>query len=158
MMEYCQTKIGWGTTEKWNTNKMYPTKEEILKIKPPINEETINIVKNWRKVFMHRWKYYTIKQKIETLNKLIYCVQVMENTGLPPAKTKAAKQYKYSKKKKTIYYDNKNPSIISSLHETAHHLFGPDELLACRWSIHLFKECFPTAYKQLHWVNHQLKK
>lgn len=47
-------------------------------------------------------------------------------------------------------------SIVTALHETAHHLFGPDEETAVRWSVSLFRECFPKAFRELETEGHML--
>jgi len=60
-------------------------------------------------------------------------------------------------KHQTIYLSDNNPSIISALHEFGHYLYGKSELKACRFSVHLFKEIFPIAYKKLKWEGHMLK-
>lgn len=51
-----------------------------------------------------------------------------------------------------------HPSIISSLHELGHHLFGSDELEACRYAIGLFKAGFPKSFDKLQWQGHMLVK
>jgi len=55
-----------------------------------------------------------------------------------------------------ISVDAGNPSIISALHELGHHLFGSDELDACRYAIGLFKAGFPRAFEKLQWKGHLL--
>ena len=67
-------------------------------------------------------------------------------------------EYFYDSKNKTIHIDIHKISIISGLHELAHHLYGKSELKACRWSVWLFKICFPQQYKKLKWSNHLLVK
>lgn len=46
-------------------------------------------------------------------------------------------------------------SVVTYLHEFAHAL-GCDEQAACRWSINLFRECFPRKYSRLIHVGHML--
>lgn len=46
-------------------------------------------------------------------------------------------------------------SVVTFLHEFAHAL-GYDERKACRWSINLFRECFPRQYSRLIHVGHTL--
>ena len=46
-------------------------------------------------------------------------------------------------------------SVVTYLHEFAHAL-GFDEQEACRWSINLFRECFPRQYSRLVHVGHML--
>lgn len=49
-------------------------------------------------------------------------------------------------------------SILSTLHELGHHLFGASELDACRFSVWLFRAAFPNAYDQLEWDGHTLRR
>jgi hypothetical protein len=46
-------------------------------------------------------------------------------------------------------------SVVTYLHEFAHAL-GAGETAACRWSINLFRKCFPTQYGRLVHVGHML--
>jgi hypothetical protein len=49
-------------------------------------------------------------------------------------------------------------SIITTMHEVAHALFGSSELKACRWSVWLFRKTFNKAYAKLVWKEHCLVK
>ncbi len=46
-------------------------------------------------------------------------------------------------------------SVVTYLHEFAHAL-GKDEESACRWSINLFRRCFPRQFSRLIQVGHTL--
>lgn len=46
-------------------------------------------------------------------------------------------------------------SVVTFLHEFAHAL-GHGEKEACRWSINLFRQCFPEQYSRLVHVGHTL--
>ena len=46
-------------------------------------------------------------------------------------------------------------SVVTLLHEFAHAL-GFDEQGACRWSINLFRKCFPRQYSRLIHLGHTL--
>lgn len=46
-------------------------------------------------------------------------------------------------------------SVVTYLHEFAHAL-GMDERDACKWSINLFKRCFPQQYGRLVHLGHML--
>lgn len=46
-------------------------------------------------------------------------------------------------------------SVVTFLHEFAHAL-GYGERQACRWSINLFRKCFPRQYSRLIHVGHTL--
>lgn len=49
-------------------------------------------------------------------------------------------------------------SVVTYLHEFAHHLFGPDERMACRWSINLFRRCFPRSFGRCRFEGHVLRR
>jgi len=46
-------------------------------------------------------------------------------------------------------------SVVTFLHEFAHSC-GKNEVIACRWSINLFRRCFPRQYAKLVHVGHML--
>ncbi len=48
-------------------------------------------------------------------------------------------------------------SVVTFLHEFAHAL-GMGEREACRWSINLFRKCFPKQYAKLNHRRHMLIK
>jgi len=50
------------------------------------------------------------------------------------------------------------PSIISTLHEMAHAVYGIEELPACAFSIALFKAVYPRSFAKLEWKGHMLVK
>ena len=138
---------------------MYPTKDEILEKRPDLDPEVIKIIKNWKINFIKGWKYTPIKMKLERLELLI--TEILEKTQKKNKKSlnlRLSNQYKYNPTTKTLYQNKEKPSIVSALHELAHHIYGPSELTACQWSVWLFKECFPGLYKNLKWKKHTLTK
>lgn len=122
---------------------------------PKYKDGTIQTVNNWKKM----WKIAKKKEtKAMLLASLVKSLAVI--TYQKPVKVKFdidAPSCYYNKKTKTINI-NKSLSIISTLHELAHHLYGPSELRACRWSIHLFRNVFPIGFKKLSWDGHMLKQ
>jgi hypothetical protein len=48
-------------------------------------------------------------------------------------------------------------SVVTYLHEFAH-ARGMGERGACRWSINLFRRCFPEQYSRLNHVGHLLRR
>jgi hypothetical protein len=46
-------------------------------------------------------------------------------------------------------------SVVTYLHEFAH-ARGADEWQACRWSINLFRRCFPRSFARCRFVGHTL--
>jgi len=45
-------------------------------------------------------------------------------------------------------------SVVTFLHEWGHVLKGGSEFGACRWSLQLFKKCFPKSWERLRWEGH----
>lgn len=143
----------------------YPTKKEILaetkklKFQPGI----IKMTKKWKRTYLKNWKKNSNQTKIQFLNLLILILAEVEYQGNHDILRNnidfdIGHQYKYDPKNHIIYHNGNKPSIISSLHELAHHFYGPDELKACTWSTHLFITCFPGLYEQLEWNDHLLVK
>lgn len=134
----------------------YPTKEEILKVDIKIKPVVLDVVLSWKKEFLSDWKNTPKDVQIGRLKVLILSICVIGYSKY--LNVKEGKSYCYDPKQMTVYQDKDNPSILSALHEAAHHLFGKSELKACRWSIKLFKTCFPGLFNKLHWKGHLLIK
>jgi len=135
---------------------MYPTKEEILKKRPAIRTDTKNVIKKWKSKNYKGWKDIKKSEKNKRLKKLIKLISKAEKK--PSPKIKFRDIAAYNPKKKTIILQTKKPSIVSTLHELGHHIFGAKELTTCRWSIWIFKEVFTRSYAQLSWEGHLLIK
>jgi len=136
---------------------MYPTKKEILKSKPRFKKKLIEIIQNWKKEFYtQQWSQTQKDKKREYIEILLTTISLIIYNKYPLI-THDYIIYCYNPKEKKIFL-GKNISIISSLHELAHFLFGSSELKACRWSIWLFKENFPKEFKKLQWEKHTLIK
>lgn len=141
---------------------MYPTKEKILAKNPNIEQKFIEITKLWKHNYFRKW---SSKSKIEKRNNIELLIWILAMAA-DAMKIKSSKklqlaegiEYAYNTKKQTIIFERGNPSIISALHELGHHLYGSSELKACRWSIWLFRTCFPKQYEKLNWEGHMLKK
>jgi hypothetical protein len=137
---------------------LYPTKEEIMSQPVQFKKETTAAISEWKRTrskiknqtpWGNDEKFMALRLLIDKLNKVYNtnCAIVYQDTPTPY----------YSKKSNTITM-NSSLSVISTLHEFAHHLFGPDELKACRWSIWLFKQSFPKSFDKLTWKEHMLVK
>jgi len=135
--------------------KKYPTKQDIMKNPIKFKKETIMLIKQWKKI----WKPQKLqkKRKLQALIMLIKLLAILYNKPIKTKYKPKSLSFGYSPKTKTITL-NQTLSIISTLHEFAHHLHGPSELKACRWSIHLYKETFPKNFKKLKWKGHMLIK
>ncbi len=134
----------------------YPTKEEILRKDPKIREKTFKIIMSWKKEFLKDWKNTPKDIKFQRLATLIIAISLIGYNKIPIVR-RGDSDY-YVPKEYAIYLNKNNPSILTALHETAHFLHGPSELTACRWSIYLFRTCFPTLYNKLTWKGHLLVK
>lgn len=134
----------------------YPTKEEILKKDPIIAEKIFHLIKVWKREEFKGWKEKTNEKKLESIKRLVCYITVLNYAKLP--NFGKSNNDCYDPKTKTIFLNTDNPSIITALHETAHFLFGKSELTACRWSIYLFRTCFPGLFNKLTWEGHMLVK
>jgi hypothetical protein len=136
----------------------YPTAEEIITDPPTHKKEIIEAVRVWKKVMWKEAKNSTDpSRRLYALTMLIEKIANLYGkpvaVGYVPNRASAC----YFPAERTIIL-NKNLSIITSLHELAHHLFGTSETKACRWSVHLFRKVFPKAYERLEWRGHMLVK
>ena len=134
----------------------YPTKEEIMITPYQLNQKHIQMVLDWRdNEYKKNWLRASPEEKGILLARL---VNYLDDDNSGSAKVKYGSQYCYQPDTQTIYLDRNNPSIVSTLHEFGHHLLGADELEVCRFSVWLFKECFPEAFQKLTWKGHMLVK
>ena len=115
------------------------------------NSETILLMKKFKEIYWKNWKNCENKEKaLEIL--VMYLAKGTVNVVI------SENPYSYNPITKTINIDKKNPSVISTLHEFGHHLYGKSELKACRWSVQLFKTIFPKDFKNLKVDGHMFKK
>jgi len=126
----------------------YPTKEKIMAVEQKFKPEVLKAVKYWKKEWWKPTKndksiYFLLTRLSQLYNKPL-CI-----TNLPT-------DSHYNHLTQTINLHN--TSVITALHEFAHHLFGSSELKACRWSVWLFKKTFPKSFSKLKWKGHMLIK
>ena len=141
----------------------YPSKEEILEDRPSIETcfepSIIDFCNQWKKDIWQIHKGGKTKERFEALRMLIQEICLLK-PKIQMARVRldenASTPY-YIPSNITIFL-NKHLSIISALHELGHHLYGESELLACRFSVHLFKEIFPKAFSKLVWTNNMFRK
>lgn len=134
----------------------YPTKEEILS-NPPSNIETdIRILAEWKEENYKDWKNKTLNMKWKALEELL---QELAKHYSHPCKIEVndSRNY-YDPNTQTINLSDEKPSIISSLHEFGHHLYGESELKACSYSVWMFKTVFPKVFKKIKWEGHMIRK
>lgn len=136
-------------------NKLgYPTKSQILKCLVVPTKYDIEITKAWKEIIWN--KNDETKTKIQNIKVLLITILryynrktiIKFNSKIPSAG--------YSQKNDTITLNNH--SIITALHELGHAIYGNSETKACSWSIKLFQETFPIAFKKLKWNKHMLKQ
>jgi hypothetical protein len=48
-------------------------------------------------------------------------------------------------------------SVVTALHEFGHAL-GKDEREACRWSVNLFRKCFPQSWRRAQFDGHMIRR
>lgn len=135
----------------------YPTKEEILEEEQMYKAELLTQIREWKKEIWFPARTKTDEEKFEALKAL---VQIMATAYNKPVKVKFTPDMEsccYIPAVKTICI-NKTLSIISTMHEFGHHLYGSSELEACKYSVWLFSKTFKTAYKRLEWNGHMLVK
>ena len=135
---------------------IYPSKKEILQEKPTFKDGVIEITKLWKKTAFKGWNKKEKWIKLESLGLLIEALSVLHKKGSP--RIILGEMYYYNPKEKIICLDANHPSIISTLHEFGHYLYGKSELKACQWSVWLFIESFPELYAKLEWKDHMLIK
>lgn len=132
----------------------YPTKSQILKCLVVPTKYDIEVTREWKELVWN--KNDKEKTKIQNIKVLLITIlrhynretTIKFNSKIPSAR--------YSQKNDTITLNNH--SIITALHELGHAIYGDSELKACSWSIKLFKETFPIAFKKLEWEKHMLKQ
>jgi hypothetical protein len=132
---------------------MYPTKDQILAEIFQHKQETIQAIWDWKIKWFKGWRD---KNSLDRLNALTDLIRVLNEIEKTEVEFCISDHYSYNPKKKIISLDLYRLSILSTLHEFGHHLLGKSELKACRWSIFLFKECFPQSFHKLSWQDHLL--
>lgn len=130
---------------------MYPTRAQILARPVTFRRSTRTLLRTWKREFRGRRRTnQAIEQLLVDLARLYRTPVTVRFTD-----TRIPSPF-YNSETQTIVLDGTRPSVVSSLHEFAHHLFGPSELTACRWSVWLFRRTFPRTYRRLAWNGHML--
>lgn len=127
----------------------YPTSQEIMAKPIKHKTTTISAVKTWKQEFYRGWGDKDTSNKLNALYALITHLSQLYNK---PVCIIFGHEYHYTPVTSTIMFNERNPSIISALHEFAHHLKGPSEDTACKWSVWLFKKVFPASFAKLQFA------
>lgn len=133
----------------------YPTKKQILKRpRPKFPPGLLSVITFWKRFFYKNWNKETVDNKFALLTTL--AVLICDFYQKNPVEIIQGRPTRYIAKDNYIILTE--PSIISLLHELAHHLFGKSELQACRWSVWLYQLRFRKDYQKLVWQEHMLVK
>ncbi len=133
----------------------YPTKEDIMDEEHKHKPEVIKAVKIWKREVWKEVKRAGDEQKFEALAGLCHKLSEIYRKPLSVVYEPSAPSCSYNPISRRISI-NQSLSILSTMHEFAHHIFGPSETKACRWSVWLFKKTFKVAYERLVWQGHML--
>lgn len=141
---------------------MYPTKEQIMQRPYPKHRpEVLSYVKQWKREQWIPAKRGSREDRINAVGNLILDINNLcytERDGeFHVIHEEGSRSSYYLPSVRTVVLVGE-PSIITALHELAHHLFGRSELKACRWSVHLFRKTFPRAFARLRWEGHMLRR
>ena len=142
--------------KKSKNSNLYPSPNEILSNPPEFNTATLELTNLWKTTAFPKWNQQQNWIKFNNLTLLISSLSEANQKTKPIIVEDT--RYFYNPKHRVIHIDYHNLSIISALHELAHHLFGSSELKACKWSYWLFATCFPKLLNKLTWKGHMLIK
>jgi len=134
---------------------IYPTKEEILENPPEGINEDILILGEWKEKHYNKWKEKTTEYKHNALYELITSLCKLYDN--PCCITTEEERNYYLQETRTINISKSKPSIISALHEFAHHILGESELKACSYSVWMYKIAFPKMFTKMKFDGHLLK-
>ena len=105
--------------------------------------------KPWRGTFAERWeKFITLRQ---ALSEVYGIAPILEFWGEEGGHSGSSC---FVPRRNTIILRGRL-SVVTFLHEFAH-ARGADERQACRWSINLFRRCFPRSFARCRAVGHTL--
>lgn len=132
----------------------YPTADEIMA--EPLTKYRAGVIQcvlDWRREFIGR------RRTQEALTALIERLAAVYEKPAPTVRFLSVfGNGVCDMAEGTIILDADHGSIVTALHELAHYLFGPSELDACRWSVHLFKRTFSKSFERCHFEGHLLIK
>lgn len=138
--------------------KKYPTSNEIMTPEISFKNNTIKTVLEWKHQYFPKWSTRPKPNQLDALEELVkkLCGVYGETVTI----NKQGDFFCFIPKDNTLCLDKNNPSIVSTLHEFRHKINGYDETSACRWSVQLFKKCFPNSFDKLEFAkgSHLLKR
>lgn len=134
---------------------MYPSTEQVIEAVSKTNVDWyIPVVKSWKTNYYNRkWSKETNEYKLLALQTLASLIKASSPSY--SYTVIVGDQYCFRPWLNQIEL-GQNPSILSTLHEIGHAIWGPSELDACRFSVAIFKTVFPKEFSQLEWKGHML--
>lgn len=133
----------------------YPTKSEIQAHDQVHTPGDVQVLKQWKaEHYTSKWSTFDDKEKILSLAWL--AKQLVPGVNITDGEKWMTELG--GEKSPRIVMDKNHPSIISTLHEVGHVLFGVSEHSACAYSVKLFAEVFPNEFNDLIWKGHMLRK
>jgi hypothetical protein len=130
----------------------YPTPKEIMESEVKFKQQTIDVVNAWKSTNFKGWKQKSLEQRGESLIRLAHDILGSYNTGPMNVVSLPGSPYSFNPYEATITLDGSHPSIVSTLHEVCHAIYGASEKQACRWSVWLFKKTFPQSFDRLQFA------
>jgi hypothetical protein len=131
---------------------LYPSKSRILKRRIRHRAAAVRVVRAWKREFRGR------RRTPDALRALLTRLSVVYRKPLGGIEFSSVSFFgdSYNLHTQVITLNPSNLSIVTALHEFAHHLFGRSELQACRWSVWMFRRTFRRTYRRLDWRGHML--
>jgi len=141
----------------------YPTKERIMQERFSFKPGTTDITLEWKQLYFRGWGQKPEEQKFNELIRLLNALNSFYEGPqlfiIPGINWLVSCSIRPRIRQASGIIVLRVPvSIIHGLHELGHHLFGSRELIACRFSTHLFQDCFPKSFEKLRWSGHILRK
>ena len=136
---------------QFDTQVTYPSPEEIMATEVKFKQSTIDVVNAWKDTNFKGWKQKTLEERTESLKRL--ASDLLQAYGIRASvESEDGTPYHYAPHENRIVLDSSHPSIISTLHEVCHAIYGSSETQACRWSVWLFKKTFPKSFDKLQFA------
>jgi hypothetical protein len=125
----------------------YPTEKEIMETPVSHKTEVLKFMKEWKAKYEDNYNSTTAMADLIFGLAKIYQKPVSLTFNSDKAYYQAPR-----------IYLRKKHSVITALHEFAHHIYGKSEKQACRWSVWLFRKIFPREFERLEFKGHMLIK
>ena len=142
-------------------NNKYPSRQEVIDRMAKMNvQKYTQGLENWKtQHYSPQWKRKSTKEKMVALEALVYAIYYKQDKpeDLVAIYVKMTDRYALHVKTNTILLNDERASILSTLHEVGHAIFGEPEVDACAFSVKLFAKVFPKEYSKLTWHGHMMK-